>query len=246
MYIKDKNEIIYSTYNERESRMYDHFNDEDASYMSPDVKIVPSKTEKRFVKREFGMDYNQLTKQTLYDDCNARMEAFMEVFNYMVTSDEEDWRSKGDQVFSALKHKNTEYLLASLCGYGAHSLAKMAMLVRDEDYEFHDEVTGKIVVYWENGKTATSACRIDVATLGVWCYNPDILMNPWDDARIRRVTVLVNPLGDGMEHEFKCVSMDTMRMSQNDGLYWFTPDPDVEPELYLDVEADEDEKAYEE
>lgn len=234
-----KKQITYGTYDARCTGMDDSGYDIDASYMAPDIKIVPTKEEKKIFKQLFNSDFSMLTKQTLFDDANERARAFAEAIRYLVSTDDSDLRHTGLDVWSSMKHGNLEHLMISICGYGGYNLAKMAMLMRDEEYYFHEKVVGKMVVYWDNGKTSSSACCIDVAYLGVWDYVADVMKNPWNDgAQIKMVTVFVNPLGDGMEHEFKCVSMDTMLKSKNDALYWFTPDPSVEPECYMEYDED--------
>ena len=240
-YTNTKNEITYGTYDERDTRMSDKGYDIDASYMAPEIKIVPDKREKKVFKKLFNSDFSMLTKQTLFDDNNERAEAFAETIRYLVITDDSDLRNTGFDVWCAMKHGNMEHLLISICGYGGYNIAKMAMLMRDDERYFHEKVAGTIVVYWDNGKTSYSDCQIDAAYLGVWDYAEDVMKNPWNDgAQIKMVTVIVNPLGDGMDHEFKCVSMDTMIKSKNNSLYWFTPDPNVEPECYMEYEEDED------
>ena len=197
--------------------------------------MTPLQMKKKFVDAAFNTDYNVLEDSLVLPDQDARAHSFMQAFHDAVNTDEEPWHETGSNVMDALLFGNTEYLMAMICGWGAKSLAKQAMLIRDEDYQFHDQaLDAKMVVYWDNDQTSTCECLVDVATLGVWGYHPQVMKNCWgDDTKIEHIAVAVTPIEDGITYEFYCFSKDELEKNPNKAAYWYTPDPEVEPSAYV-------------
>ena len=91
-----------------------------------------------------------------------------------------------------------------------------------------------MIVYWDNDQTSTCECLVDVATLGVWGYHPQVMKNCWgDDTKIEHIAVAVAPIEDGITYEFYCVSKDELEKNPNKAAYWYTPDPEMEPSAYV-------------
>lgn len=171
----------------------------------------------------FDTDYRELVAQTDRPDADSRMAALVEAFHRAVQT---DCDCDGGEIVKALTSGNIEYLVTSLCGYGIHALAKMAMLERDVEYEHHDDaVKGKIIVRWTNGKSTTSKCSIDAGDHRVYAYAEKVMQNKWnDEAQIESVSIEVKPLQGGATYEFECVSKEEMKKTGGNTVYWYSPD----------------------
>lgn len=182
---------------------------------------------KRYIEFAFGTDCSYLRNQAGMPDAEERMAALMDVFSDAMVNDEEDWSEVGKTMIAALCNGNVSYFMYALCGQSLESLARKAMLIRDEDYEFHSkEMAGQMVVQWSNGEEIISDCLVDVGTLGVYGYSDHLFDDcGQDDAVIEDVLVEVQPLCNGATYRFQCVAMEDMMKSGDCCLYWYAPDP---------------------
>ena len=194
-------------------------------FESIDPNLPPEEASKLVLDFLFDTDYKDLIFQTHRPDASARMDALVEAFRRAIKSDHD---CDGWEIVKALSYGNMEFLVTALCGYGIHGLAKMAMLERDEEYEYHDcDLKGKMIVRWTNGQKTTSKCIIDTGTHGVYDYTQKVLRNPWnDDATVESVSIEVKPLRGGATYEFECVSQEEMEQIGSKTIYWYSTDPD--------------------
>lgn len=188
-----------------------------------DSNCSPEEVSELMLNLMFDTDYRELVAQTDRPDADGRMAALVKAFHRAVQTDQD---CDGWEIVKALVSGNVEFLVTSLCGYGIHGLAKMAMLERDEEYEHHDDaVKGKIIVRWTNGKITTSKCSIDAGNHRVYNYAEKVMQNKWnDEAQVESVSIEVKPLRGGATYEFECVSKEEMEKIGSKTIYWYSPD----------------------
>ena len=171
----------------------------------------------------FNTNYDCFKDITEYPDSDARMEAFTEsLYNAMFT-DEESWGKKGYDMMDALGTGNIEYFLAMTCGWGAKSLAKRAMIIRDPEYKYHEkDELATLHVRWDDGYSVGSSCAVDVATFRVSRYNESLFKHPNNDnAKVVEVVVTVTPIEGGKEYEYCCVSQKELENLKSYNLFWY-------------------------
>ena len=172
-------------------------------------------------------------------DGGSKCEAFVAALCNAIKTDTESWSKKCDAVASALASNNAQELLIALCGYGAGSLAKQAMVIPDDNEEFYR--TGKqatLVVYWSNEKTSQTRCRIDVTCNKVYGYNREVFSEYADSAEILWVAVEVTPR-IGKDHYLRwCITKEERERTNDHVSYWYSMDPKEdrtpEPKVYID------------
>ena len=182
---------------------------------------------KRPFEEVFSMNYDCFKEITEYPDSDARMEAFTESLHDAIRTDEEAWDKKGYDMMHALATGNIEYFLAVACGWGAKSLAKRAMIIRDPEYRYHEKAEPAMLrVRWDDGFQQGTSCLVDVANFRVYgCYARDILKHPYNkEAKILETVVAVTPIAGGNEYEYRCVSKEELEKLRSECLYWYDSD----------------------
>lgn len=201
--------------------------------LSPDLSDKERRDQ--YINYYYNTDYSELSVLAQMPDAEDRMRALVETLQNALTENMDyNYFDVGMEFTSVLPSGNIELVMVMLCGYGIHSLAKLAMIVRDEEYRFHcNDVEACMVVHWSNGKTTLSDCHVDVATLGVYNYSESVMQNQWDDgASIDRVELEVQPVDYGETHYFRCYSRDEVTPKYKNYSYWYTPDPSKTPADY--------------
>lgn len=180
----------------------------------------------------YDTNFDYLLNQLHFDDYSERVTAFVESLDDAIITDEEPWRKKGEEIFGSLYSGNVEHLFVALCGWGAKNLARRAMILPDDDYRFHKEdERGELIVYWRDGKTTRTKCKVDAGSFGVWGYSSDVFKHPNDNEMIERVEIEVAPISEDT-YNFCCYSKAERDKRGDDSLYWYTPDPNKKPTEY--------------
>ena len=197
--------------------------------------------ERQEVIRQFMLrpDSDVVTSLRNRADGESKCEAFVAALCNAIKTDGEPWSEKCAAVASALASNNAQELLIALCGYGAGSLAKQAMIIPDDDAEFHK--IGKkatLLVYWSNGETSQSTCHIDVASNKVYGYKRTVFSAYEDCASIRWVAVNVKP-SFGKDHYLRwCISKEEREQLNDTVTYWYSRNPEedqrAEPAIYIE------------
>ena len=184
-------------------------------------------------------DFDVITSLGNEADGESKCEAFVAALCNAIKTDEEPWRKKCTAIIKALASNNAQELLIALCGYSANSLGKLAMVIPDDDEEFYK--IGKqatLVIYWSNGKTSQTKCRIDVASNKVYGYKREVLAEYEDSAEIRWVAVEVKPLF-GKDHYLRlCITKEERERTSDCVSYWYSTDPEEDQDPMLAVYID--------
>lgn len=170
----------------------------------------------------FNTNYDCFKDITEYPDSDARMEAFTESLYNAIFTDEESWGKKGYDMMDALGTGNIEYFLAMACGWGAKSLAKKAMIIRDPEYKYHEKnEPATLAVYWDDGLVTNAACQVDVATFRVSEFTEAVFRHPYNnDVKMVKMGLRVTPIEKGNQYEFCCVTRDTLVNLKKQCLWW--------------------------
>ena len=181
----------------------------------------------------FSTNYDCLANQLNFDDISERATAFVESLYDALNTDEEPWKKKGEAMIASLYRNNVEHFLAVTCGWGAKNLARRAMILPDDDYDYHKEdEDGELIVYWQDGEVTTTKCKVDAGCFGVWNYSYAVFEHPHDcSAVIERIEIKVAPISEDT-YNFCCYSKAERDQMGDDCLYWYTPDPSKKPSEY--------------
>ena len=192
--------------------------------LSPD--LTDKERHDQYINYYYNTDYSDLTVLTQMPDADDRMCALVESFGYTFSEHKDYCPDVGMDFVSVLPSGNVELIMVMLCGMGIHSLAKQAMIMRDEEHRFHSSrKKACLVVSWTNRRTTTCDCLVDAATLRVYDYAEDVMQNPWNDgAVIDHIEVAVRPIEHGETYYFQCVSKDEVMPEFQDCSYWYSVD----------------------
>ena len=199
---------------------------EEEFFASLNPDLTDKERHEQYINYYYNTDYSDLTVLTQMPDADDRMCALVESFDHTFSEHKDYCPDVGMDFVSVLPSGNIELVMVMLCGMGIHSLAKQAMIVRDEEHRFHSSREKVcLIVNWSNGETTTSDCFVDAATLRVYDYAEDVMQNLWDDgAVIEYVEVALQPIEDGEEYYFRCFRKDEMLPEFQNYSYWYTDD----------------------
>ena len=192
--------------------------------LSPDLS--DKERHDQYINYYYNTDYFDLTALTHMPDADDRMCALVESFDHTFNEHKDYCPDVGMDFVSVLPSGNIELVMVMLCGMGIHSLAKQAMIVRDEGQRVYcGDKNVCLIVNWSNGKTTTSDCFVDVTTLRVHGYSEDVMQNQWNDgAVIDFVEVEVQPFEYGETYYFRCFREDEVLPEFQNYSYWYTTD----------------------
>lgn len=206
---------------------------------SLDPNTDPIEREKAICEFMFRPDFDVITSLGNEADGESKCEAFVAALVKAIKTDIEPWHKKNAAIIKALKSNNAQELLIALCGYSANSLGKLAMVIPDDDEEFYD--IGKqatLFVYWSNGETSQTKCRIDVASNKVYGYKRSVFTEYEGSAEIRWVAVEVKPYGGKERYLRWCITKEERERTNDCVTYWYSTDPDEaqrpEPAVWID------------
>lgn len=163
------------------------------------------------------------------DDSESRTEAFVEALMSEVESDSEPWDKKGYFIAKALLNNDANALLVALCGWSAESLAKKAMVIRDDDKMFHDDpVSAEMLVDWDDGHRSASACMVDPTTHEVFDFSRSLF--ECEGHTIKQVYLMLDPVDD--VHEFICIQAEDAEAVTSKSAFWFKPEKHTDRMLH--------------
>ena len=150
------------------------------------------------------------------DDSTERYEAFMECCLSEINSDDEPYRKKGRALAIALMRNNADEAVVALCGWSAKSIAKKAMLIRDDQKMFHTEpIDAEITVCYGDGESASSVCKVCPQTHEVHSFDESVFH--YSEKPITSVVVWLAPVED--LYQFVCI--DATAMPENPAAFWY-------------------------
>lgn len=192
--------------------------------LSPD--LTDKERHEQYINYYYNTDYSDLTALTQMPDAYDRMCALVDAFDHTFSEHKDYCPDVGMDFVSVLPSGNIELVMVMLCGMGIHSLAKQAMIVRDEEHRFHSSrEKASLVVSWTNRRPTTCDCLVDAATLRVYDYSEDVMQNPWNDGSvIEYIEVAVQPFEDGEEYYFRCFRKDELLPEFENYSYWYSVD----------------------
>ena len=197
--------------------------------------------EKLRAEREFfyRKDVDVIQALANRPDEEQRREAFLMSLYDAIATDDEIFDKRAVAVWEALRSNNAQELLVALCGWNAGSIAKRARIIPDDAYDFYDEDPGAtILVYWSNGETTTSKCKVDAKTNKLYGYRRKVFTAPQHDATIKRVEVEVKPCFRKEKYTFDCITKE-QRIEKRDYVsYWYSTNPnedrEAEPSIMIE------------
>ncbi len=155
------------------------------------------------------------------DDADQRCEAFMDAFMKEVNTDDEPWAKKARSILHALTHKDADDVFLSMCGWYPASIAKCAMLLRDEDETFDsDPRPAMLILTWADGSKSSSICEINPKTLEIVNFSRSIFKEH-DGAEIKMSKVSLM-LASGEWHTYDC-KMAANQDEVDEFTCWFKP-----------------------
>lgn len=100
-----------------------------------------------------------------YGDYDGFCESFANAFLESIRTDDEKTVRMGHYLFKAIKDNSFDDFLIAICGWSLKSLMKKALIIPDEDFQFHNEVVDAIYVsIWDNDVRYEAPCKVNTKT----------------------------------------------------------------------------------
>lgn len=182
-----------------------------------------------FHDHEYRINPEWLAKQLGRVDSDERVIAFYESIFDAITTDTEDWSAKGRDIMVALMENNATALLIALCGWGAESLAKRVFMKCGCPQYQDEEKEAVLKVDWSDGKRTSVPCII--LHEDHWVYNFDRSVFYREDeptAMIEKVFVRFKPFENGNEYDFRCISEDERKRTNDEDVFWYAAEENEE------------------
>ena len=189
-----------------------------------------------FHDHKYRIDPEWLGKQLHRSDDDERRIAFYESIYDAITTDTEDWVSKGRDVMVALMKNNATALLIALCGWSADSLAQRVFMMRGCPQYQDEEKEAVLKVDWSDGKRTSVPCIILHEDHRVCDFDRSVFSREDEPtATIERVFVRFKPLENGNEYDFCCVSEEERNRANDKDVFWYTSAEEDETETEVEV-----------
>ena len=191
------------------------------------------------VKYMYRPDLDVIKAITDPNNGASNCEAFCKALCKAIETDTEPLEEKIPMIARAMARNDAQALLIALCGYGATSLGKIAMMIPDDGEEFYNtRVPATMIVGWSNGETSESKCYVDSVTNKVYGFKRSLLQELRNSTEVEWVGVKVKPLCGKEKYFRECISEEKRESTKDEVSFWYSVDPDDYNEPGPDVFVD--------
>lgn len=143
--------------------------DGDNEYVVNLTDKITQSCKDRLILKEQEQIKDMLRSMLRSEECLEYCEAFMETFLSLVESDDDKRDTAGYHALNAILGDSYDDFLVASCGWTLKSILTKALLLKDAESEFHEEICNAVnLTEWDDGFLLEQPCKVNTKTFEVF------------------------------------------------------------------------------